>query len=126
MGKRLDTTIGNAEYDNLIAGVFPAATTFMVTLSAEQGVVKRGTVLAGTAAAATVMAANKTPFAVLADETDTTNGAEAAIAYRTGHFIKNGLIVANGYTLSAADIETLRGKGILISEGVDPQYVDED
>ena len=55
MGKRLDTTIGPVEYDNLIAAVYPPATTFMVTLDGSQGILKRGTVLAGTVAAATAM-----------------------------------------------------------------------
>ncbi len=118
---RLDTTIGQVEYDNLIAGVYPPATTFMVTLSASQGTLKRGTVLAGTVAAAVLMASGGTPFAVLADDTDTTDGAEVALAYRTGHFVKNRLIVADEYTLTAADVEALRGKGILVSDGLDPE-----
>lgn len=125
MGKRLDTTIGPVEYDNLLAGVFPPATTFMVTLTGSQGVLKRGTVLAGTAAAAVIQASGGTPFAVLADDTDTTDGAEAALAYRTGHFIKNRLIVANGYELTAANVETLREKGILVSDGLDPEFVED-
>lgn len=125
MGKRLDTTIGNVEYDNLIAGTFPAVTTFMVTLDGSQGVLKRGTILAGTAAEAVILTTGGTPFAILAEDTDTTGGDEPAIAYRTGHFIKNSLIVAAGYTLTAANIEALRGKGILVSEAVDPDYVAE-
>ena len=125
MGKRLDTTIGPVEYDNLIAAVYPPATTFMVTLAASQGVLKRGTVLAGTVAAATAMASGGTPFAILADDTDTTGGAEAALAYRSGHFFKNRLIVADGYELSAANVEALRGKDIFVSDGLDPEYVED-
>lgn len=123
MGKRLDTTIGPVEYDNLIAAVYPPVTTFMVTLDGSQGVLKRGTVLAGTKAEAKIMTTSLTPFAILADDTDTTGGDVAALAYRTGHFIKGGLIVAAAYELTAADIEALRGKGILVSDAIDPEYV---
>ena len=125
MGKRLDTTIGPVEYDNLIAAVYPPATTFMVTLDGSQGVLKRGTVLAGSAAEAVILASGGTPFAILADDTDTTGGDEVALAYRSGHFFKNRLIVADGYELTAADAETLRGKDIFVSDGLDPEYVED-
>jgi len=56
---------------------------------------------------------------VLADDTQTgevTGSAVTAVAYRTGHFSRNKLGVADGYTLTAADEEALRGGGILLSD----------
>ena len=57
-----------------------------------------------------------TPAAVIADDTaeeDTT-----ASAYRSGHFYRNKLIVAEGYTMTAADEDALRRAGIFLSDGV--------
>ena len=42
-----------------------------------------------------------------------------AIAYRTGHFNSNRLIVVDGYEITATDKEALRVAGILISDAVE-------
>lgn len=119
---RLDETIGAVGFDNLINGVNPPAEVFSVELAAKQGVLKRGTLLAAAdggmvkISAATTGKAN----AVLADDVDTGNGdAVVATAYRTGHFNTNGLIVADGYEITAADKEALRAAGILLSDAVE-------
>ena len=58
--------------------------------------------------------------AVLAEAVDTGNGsAVTGIAYRTGHFNANALIVADGYSITAADKEALRTAGILLSDAVE-------
>ena len=58
--------------------------------------------------------------AILAEDVDVGTTADAvAVAYRTGHFNSNGLIVASGYTFTAADKEALRSAGILISDAVE-------
>ena len=45
---------------------------------------------------------------------------KTAVAYRTGHFNSNALIVGGEeYTFSAADKEALRSVGILISDAVE-------
>lgn len=132
MSARLDETIGAVGFDNLINGTNPPAEVFTVTIrkGSASATYKRGTVLAlsggsagdgkrvilGTAAASSeTLTAN----AVLAE--DVTVGTEAdavAVAYRTGHFNSNGLIVASGHTFAAADKEALRSVGILISDAV--------
>lgn len=57
--------------------------------------------------------------AILAEDVTVGTTADAvAVAYRTGHFNSNGLIVAQGYTMTAADKEALRSAGILISDAV--------
>ena len=116
---RLDETIGSVGFDNLINGTYPAAEVFTVQLAAGQGVLKRGTLLAKTdgglvkISAATTGKAN----AVLADDVDATEAVNG-IAYRTGHFNGNCLIVADGYEITDADKEALRGVGILLSDAV--------
>lgn len=117
---RLDETIGSVGYDNLIHGLYPGAEVFHVEVAAGQGVLKRGTLLATAdggmkkISSATTGKAN----AILADDIDT--GSETvAVAYRTGHFNANALIVADGYTITAADKEALRSVGILLSDAVE-------
>lgn len=120
MAKRLDETIGSVGFDNLFHGTYPAAEVFSVELAAGQGVLARGTLLAAAdggmvkISAATTGKAN----AVLAEEVDATEAA-TGIAYRTGHFNGNCLIVADGYEITAADKEALRVAGILISDAVE-------
>ena len=118
---RLDENLGAVGFDNLINGINPPAEVFSVELAAGQGVLERGTLLATAdggmvkISAATTGKAN----AVLADTVDTGEGdAVVATAYRTGHFNTNGLIVADGYEITAADKEALRVAGILISDAV--------
>lgn len=119
---RLDETIGAVGFDNLINGLTPGAEVFSVELAAKQGVLERGTLLAIAdggmvkISAATTGKAN----AVLAETIDTGSGdAVVGIAYRTGHFNTNSLIVADGYEITAADREALRGAGILLSDAVE-------
>lgn len=120
MAKRLDETIGSVGFDNLFHGTYPGAEVFSVQLAAGQGVLERGTLLAKTdgglvkISSATTGKAN----AVLAETVDATE-AVTGIAYRTGHFNGNQLIVADGYEITAADKEALRVAGILISDAVE-------
>lgn len=119
---RLDENLGTVGYDNLIASVTPCNEVFHVNLAANQGVLKRGTLLA-TADGGMVKISSTTTGkanAVLADDVDTgTGSAVVGLAYRTGHFNANSLIVADGYTITAADKEALRVAGILLSDAVE-------
>lgn len=119
---RHDEVIGSVGYDNLINGLTPGAEPFTVQVAAGQGVLERGTLLA-TADGGMVMISAETTGkanAVLAEPVDTGAGeAVEAIAYRTGHFNANSLIVAEGYEITAADKEALRVAGILISDAVE-------
>lgn len=136
MSQRLDKDLGACVPDNLINSPTPAADVFSVTirkLSAE-ATLKRGTVLAlsasGTAADGKMVIlgteAHKTgdnvdevltANCVLCDDIKVGTAADVtALAYRTGHFNRNKLIVKSGYTLKAADEEELRKCGILLSD----------
>ena len=118
MSKTLSHKIGEIGQDNLIAKLYPPTETFAVKIPAGAGVVKRGTVLALVNGAYAVLASGNTGKAncVLVDDVDATAGEAVGVAYRTGHFNRKALIVANGYTLTAADEEELRKGGILLSD----------
>ena len=124
MSKRLDENLGSVGYDGLIVTNEPVADVVTVTLAASQGVLARGTVITGAAggelsAAAAALVATNAVY-ILADETDTGTGtAVTATAYRTGHFARNKLAVASGYTLEATDEEELRKAGILLSDAIE-------
>ena len=132
MSKRLDENLGAVGYDGLINQCFPTGDVFAVSLRAGQGNLTRGTVLAlssGTAGKGdmvllgTEAVADETLAAncILADDTDTGTAAGDAvngIAYRTGHFNRNTLIVKEGYTMTKADEEELRKGGILLDDAI--------
>lgn len=117
---RIDETIGSVSYDNLINSMAPGAQVFSVQLAAGQGVLERGTLLASADGGMVMISAGTTgkANAVLAETVDATE-AVTGIAYRTGHFNANKLIVAEGYEITAADKEALRVAGILISDAVE-------
>lgn len=119
---RLDETLESVGYDNLIAGVYPPTEVFSVKLKAGQGVLKRGTILAEGDSGLEFMGESNTgkANAVLAEDVDTgSDEAVVGIAYRTGHFNANALITEDGYQITAADKETLRRAGILLSDAVE-------
>lgn len=122
MSKPLYETIGTVEYDGLIVSNTPVADVVSVTLAAETTIVKRGTVISGTPdgegfAALSAAASDSKALYILADDVDTAQD-PSGVAYRTGHFARNKLIVADGYTLTAADEELLRKSGILLSDAL--------
>ena len=122
---RLDENLGGVGFDNLIADSYPPTDVFSVQLTAGQGILERGTLLARKDDGTMEMIGTETTGkanAVLSDPVDTgdTEGeAVPGIAYRTGHFNTNRLIVAEGYEITAADREALRVAGILTSEAVE-------
>lgn len=134
MSKRLDENLGTVDYDGLIVTNEPVADVFTVTIREEasaKATLKRGTVLAlssGTdgdgrmVALGTTAASNETltANAILCDDTEIGTDADVkATAYRTGHFARNKLAVASGYTLKATDEEELRKAGILLSDAIE-------
>ena len=121
--KRLDENIGTVEYDKLFVSNFPVADVVTVKLTASQGVIKRGAVIAGTPggsdfAPLTAAADGTKALFILADDVDTA-AETVGFAYRTGHFNRGALSVGSSYTLTAADEEFLRKSGILVSDALD-------
>ena len=135
MSKRLDENLGNVGYDGLIVANEPVADVFTVTIRKEAtaaATYKRGTVLAlsaGTAGGAgklvilgSTATTNETLTAncILAEDVEVGTTADVTVlAYRTGHFARNKLAVASGYTLKATDEEELRKAGILLSDAIE-------
>ena len=133
MSKRLDENLGNVGYDGLIVANEPVADVFTVTIRKETtaaATYKRGTVLAlpaGTADGKLVIlgstaTTNETLTAncILAEDVEVGITADVTVlAYRTGHFARNKLAVASGYTLKATDEEELRKAGILLSDAIE-------
>lgn len=57
---------------------------------------------------------------ILTDAVKVTADADVtALAYRTGHFNRNKLVVKDGYTMTVSDEEDLRKGGILLSDAVE-------
>lgn len=133
MSKRLDENLGSVGYDGLIVANEPVADVFTVTIRKETtaATYKRGTVLAlpaGTAGdgklviLSSTATTNETLTAncILAEDVEVGTTADVtALAYRTGHFARNKLAVASGYTLKATDEEELRKAGILLSDAIE-------
>lgn len=133
MSKRLDENLGSVGYDGLIVANEPVADVFTVTIRKEAAAAtyKRGTVLAlsaGTADAGKLVilgstaTTNETLTAncILAEDVEVGTTADVTVlAYRTGHFARNKLAVASGYTLKATDEEELRKAGILLSDAIE-------
>ena len=121
MSTRLDENLGAVGFDNLINGVNPPAEVFHVEVAGGQGLLKRGTLLVGNDGKVIADGESdcKAP-AILAEDTDTgeAGGTVTAIAYRTGHFNANSLIVGEGFNVNETK-EALRGVGILISDAVE-------
>ena len=124
MSKRLDENLGTVGFDNLINGAYPPPEPFTVKVKENQGVLKRGSLLATGETEGELEPISGTTTgkanAVLAEDVDTgTEEAVVAIAYRTGHFNANTLIVKDEYEITAADKEALRSVGILLSDAVE-------
>lgn len=127
--KKLYETVGSIAYDNLIVDNFPPADVYSVTVTSGEGKLTRGTVLAlstGTAGTGkmrilgTTAGSNETLDAncILAEDVDATSADATALAYRTGHFNRQALIVKTEYTFKLADEEALRKGGILLSDAL--------
>lgn len=122
MAKNLNESLGTVGYDKLFVENIPEADVVTVKLAAA-GVVKRGAIISGTpggsdfAVLAAAASASKALY-VLADDVDTAED-NVGIAYRTGHFNRNALIVGEDYALTAADEEVLRKSGILLADALE-------
>lgn len=131
MSKRLDENLGSVGYDGLIVANEPVADVLTVTIRKEAtaaATYKRGTVMALSAGDGKLVilgstaTTNETLTAncILAEDVEVGTTADVTVlAYRTGHFARNKLAVASGYTLKATDEEELRKAGILLSDAVE-------
>ena len=119
MSKRLDENLGSVGYDGLIVANEPVADVFTGTvLALSAGTAGDGklVILGSTATTNETLTAN----CILAEDVEVGTTADVTVlAYRTGHFARNKLAVASGYTLKATDEEELRKAGILLSDAIE-------
>lgn len=125
---QLNNTLYEVTPDKLIIDSSHPIDVKVISLSANQGTVKRGTVISLTNTAEYIVfgAALVDPQTsskancIIADEVDTTSQAATvtAVAYISGHYNKNELIVKEGSSLAVVDIEDLRNAGIFISSSI--------
>lgn len=59
------------------------------------------------------------PSIILTEDTDATDAQATAVGYRTGCFNRHALIFTEGYTMTNADVDTLRKYGIILSDFLD-------
>lgn len=119
-------------HDGLIAAPYPPADVFHVTVRklSAAATLKRGSLLdvsSGTGGDGlfvihgTTAGDNETLTAncILAEDVAVGTVADAtALAYRTGHFVENKLVLKADATLATGAKEALRDVGILLSDGI--------
>lgn len=108
--------LGESTPDKLFANFNIPVHTQSVTLTAGQGVLKRGTVINTTGKM--IATGDESPLGILCDDVDTATDTVGEI-YVSGCFNKGALIVADGYELSAENAMILRAAGIYVENIVD-------
>lgn len=132
MADNLINKVGKSGQDNLIARLFPRALTMGIKVAAGEGLLKRGTLLTAKEDGTYVICGKKVttgegesaqtatygnPSAVLTVDVDASGSTAAtAVAYRSGNFNPNAVIVAKDYTLTAADKDNLRKYDIVFTD----------
>lgn len=111
--------LGEMTPDNLIASIHVKHHTASGTIGAGAGEVKRGTVMALTGGKLSVMTEGATPYGIMCDTVKVGDADEVVEVYLTGCFNKGALIVADGYALTANDIQALRNGGIFVENVVE-------
>lgn len=122
MAKHLNRKVDEMSYDKLIAGLTPpvkVASGIIAALTAET-VYPRGTALSkgadGKLRILGTAGENLIPDCVLCDEETIGTGDATAAVYVMGCFNEAALTVADGYTITEADRDKLRERGIYLSQ----------
>ena len=111
--------LGDCVPDNLILGNDLPLIIQTATITAGEGKLVRGSVLAAGAdgklklLSSTSSSATEVPFGILCDDVDATSEAVAEV-YVSGQFNADALITKAAYELTAADITALRNSGIYL------------
>lgn len=120
MTKRLDSTAGTVSYDNLLFAIDIPVKQKPVTVISGSGVLAKGSALAidSNGKMNILGTASCTANCILAEDVDATSADVQAMAFITGHFNKQKLTVKSAYTITDADVEAFRGKGIILSDSL--------
>lgn len=115
--KELRNKLGSMEYDGLITGLNPPVRVDGGTIAKLEApaVLKRGTLLGkGEDGLLTVYGGTGTPDCILCDDTEIGADEDVTTAvYKAGCFDLEKLTVAEGYTVTEADKDKLRERGIV-------------
>lgn len=103
--------------ENLIAGTYPPPVAHVLDLKTS-GIIERGTLLSRESDGkyAVIGTGTGTASAVVAETTDEED--TVVVAYISGLFYRNMLIVGDDYELTEADENNLRLAGILLKDGI--------
>lgn len=111
----------SVEYDKLISGGRHPIDVTVISIEANQGILRRGTVLSHVVTEAfdgyKVLGENKTDAKfIIADDVDTesTDDMVPVTVYKSGGFNANALIADEGYDIPTSIFENLRSVGIFI------------
>ena len=131
MAKHLNDKIGSMEYDKLIAGMTPPpkVASGVITKLATAATYPRGTILCRSSGTGgdgklkilgTTAGSNETltPDCILCDDEDIGTDANVAV-YVMGCFNEDALTVDDEYTITQADKDTLRERGIYLAQVLD-------
>lgn len=115
----LNHKLGEMIFDGLISGTLPPVQIGggKIGKLSEEGTIKRGTVLVKgeDGKLAVIGSGEGTPDCILCDDLDVgTEDDETVAVYTAGCFDPDFLTVADGYTLTDADIDALRIRGIVL------------
>ena len=126
MSKQLDNKVGEMCYDNLIAGITPPiyVNLGIIAKLTSEATLPRGTVFAkGEDSKLYVLGetgANRVADCVLCDDTAVGTAADVNVAvYTAGCFNEGALTVKDGYTMTQADKDKLRERGIYLGTVLD-------
>jgi hypothetical protein len=134
MNRDLHEKLGSMEFEKLFAGLEPKALTHPATIRklGTAATIKRGTLLAKSSGTGgdgklvvfgTTAGSNETLTAdcVLTDDIEVGTAAdENVLVYISGNFNEAALILATGATISEADRDELRKKGIILGTVQEP------
>lgn len=128
MSTLLNNTLYDVTPDKLIIDSKHPLDVKIISIKANQGTVKRGTLLSLTntdeyIVFGTTLVDPQTSSkanCIIADDVDTVSAAASvnAVVYISGHFNKNAFIVKEGSTMDAGDMEDLRAAGIFVSSAI--------
>lgn len=105
--------LGSTTYESLFSGKHELDTSIVTIASGKAH--KRGEILGVKDGKCEILGTSGyTASYILAEDVDASSGDVEAVAYKSGGFIKNKLIVDDSYTLTGSDVDTLRNAGIYL------------
>lgn len=128
---RLDATIGEFEYDDIVADVTPTAFKTTAKLAASETPLEHGTILIAATADGQYKAVSEAIKAtdsvlILAEDLEKAEADDEVAAYKTGHFFGNRLKTDGSYELVAADWDALRRLGYVFKDIIEDLSGSED